>query len=138
SAVAFVASDDRERIRGVPCVRSESNDTGVTEDTLEADLVVDATGRGSHTPAWLEEMGYPRPRDERIEAGIGYATRHYRWEPGQLGGKHFVALSAMPKCRRGAIASVQEGAQWIVTLAGYSGDHPPTDDAGFVAFAATL
>ena len=137
SVVAFVASGTRERIHGVQCSHSESDDRA-TEDTLEADLVIDATGRGSHTPAWLEGMGYPRPREERVDVGMGYTTRHYRREPGQLDGKHFEALSATPTCRRGAIASAQEGDRWIVTLAGYPGDHPPTDEAGFVAFAATL
>jgi hypothetical protein len=28
---------------------------------LAADLVVDATGRGSRTPVFLEEFGYRRP-----------------------------------------------------------------------------
>jgi hypothetical protein len=30
------------------------------ETALPADLVVDATGRGSRTPAWLDELEYPR------------------------------------------------------------------------------
>jgi hypothetical protein len=31
-----------------------------------------------------------------------------------------------------------EGDRWMVTLFGMLGDHPPTDDAGFLAFANTL
>ena len=32
----------------------------------------------------------------------------------------------------------QEGDRWLVTLAGYFGDHPPADEAGFLAFAKSL
>jgi len=46
--------------------------------TLPADLVVDATGRGSRTPVWLAELGYQPPTEDRIDIGLGYATRTYR------------------------------------------------------------
>jgi hypothetical protein len=47
---------------------------GSAEEVLDADLVVDATGRGSRTPAWLEALGYPRPPNEQVRIGLGYAT----------------------------------------------------------------
>jgi len=31
------------------------------EQTVTADLVVDASGRGSSSPAWLESLGFQRP-----------------------------------------------------------------------------
>ena len=31
-----------------------------------------------------------------------------------------------------------EGDRWTVTLFGMLGDHPPTDEAGFLEFARTL
>ena len=49
--------------------------------------VVDASGRGSSSPAWLESFGYARPEEERIEIGIGYTTRVYRRHKTDLGGK---------------------------------------------------
>ena len=51
------------------------------EETILADLVVDASGRGSSSPAWLESSGYARPEEEKIEIGIGYTTRVYRRRP---------------------------------------------------------
>src|SRR5579863_2247293 len=48
-------------------------------------LVVDATGRGSRTPTWLTELGYRGPAEERVEIGLGYATRIYRLRPGARG-----------------------------------------------------
>lgn len=32
----------------------------------------------------------------------------------------------------------QDGTRWVVTLAGYFGGNPPTDAAGFLAFAGRL
>ena len=60
---------------------------GSAEQTLTADLVVDATGRGSRTPAWLEIHGYPSPPVERVRIGLGYASRTYRLVPGLLDGR---------------------------------------------------
>lgn len=37
-------------------------------------LVVDASGRTSKAMAWLQEAGYKRPREDVVNAGIGYAS----------------------------------------------------------------
>ena len=61
-------------------------------ETLSADLVVDASGRGSHTPRWLEEMGYPKPLEERVEVALAYTTRSFRRHPrgyGRRCGGHY-------------------------------------------------
>src|SRR5262249_34363694 len=42
---------------------------------IEADLVVDATGRGSRTPRWLSELGYQAPAQDQVEISLGYSTR---------------------------------------------------------------
>ena len=38
---------------------------------MTADLVVDATGRGSRICAWLAMLGYPRPPVEQVQIGSG-------------------------------------------------------------------
>ena len=35
-----------------------------SEEILNADLVVDATGRNSKSPAWLANLGYEKPEEE--------------------------------------------------------------------------
>jgi 2-polyprenyl-6-methoxyphenol hydroxylase-like FAD-dependent oxidoreductase len=106
--------------------------------TMRADLVVDAGGRGSRSPAWLAAQGYAKPREERIAVDIGYMTRLYRRRPGHLAGKQAAIIAACrPDWRCGAILA-QEGERWIVSLGGYLGDHPPADEAGFLAFARSL
>jgi 2-polyprenyl-6-methoxyphenol hydroxylase-like FAD-dependent oxidoreductase len=105
---------------------------------VPADLVVDATGRGSRTPVWLAEWGYQPPTEDRIDIGLGYATRTYRLRPGALGEDLVIGIGGtLDNPRQGALAAL-EGGRHMVTLAGILGDHPPTDPAGFAAFAASL
>ena len=111
---------------------------GLADGTvLPADLVVDASGRASRLPDWLTEVGLGRPREHRVDVDLGYATRLYRRHPGDLGGDRNALVSTVPRSRGGGAMAV-EGDRWLVTLAGLLGDHPPVDDAGFRAFAASL
>lgn len=87
----------RERVRRIPNVRfsdecqvhgligtpDNSRVTGIKTSggTLLADLVVDATGRGSLSPIWLEEIGYDPPKRERIEINVAYTTRRFAGLP---------------------------------------------------------
>lgn len=104
---------------------------------LAADLVVDATGRGSRAPNWLAEHGHERPAEERIDVDLGYTSRLYRRKPEHLDGDLAVVVSTMPGFRGGGAITL-EGDRWHVTLAGMLGDHPPTGPEEFEAFAATL
>jgi 2-polyprenyl-6-methoxyphenol hydroxylase-like FAD-dependent oxidoreductase len=105
---------------------------------VPADLVVDATGRGSRTPVWLAELGYQPPAEDRIDIRLGYATRTYRLRPGALGTDMLILTSGtLDNPRMGGLVTL-EGDRHMVTLGGILGDHPPTDPAGFEAFAASL
>jgi 2-polyprenyl-6-methoxyphenol hydroxylase-like FAD-dependent oxidoreductase len=110
---------------------------GGAEQSIRADLVVDASGRGSRLPAWLAALGHPAPAEDRVDVDLGYSTRLYRREPGQLGGHLGVTVSTVPRSRGGGALAV-EGDRWLVTLAGILGDAPPADGEGFAAWAATL
>jgi hypothetical protein len=107
-------------------------------EVLGADLVVDATGRGSRTPLWLEALGYPRPEEEQVRIGLGYATRTYRLPPDALGGDLGILHAATPPHPRAGALLLLEGGRWMVTLAGILGDYPPTDPDGFLDFARSL
>ena len=104
---------------------------------LAADLVVDATGRGSRAGDWLASLGHARPEEDRIEVDLGYASRTYRRKPEHLDGDLAVVVSTMPGFRGGGAITL-EGDRWHVTLAGMLGDHPPTGHEEFERFAATL
>ena len=126
---------DNRRVTGARVVPRRD---GSAEQVLTADLVVDATGRGSRTPAWYAAHGYAPPPVEQVPVGIGYASRVYRNEPGLLDGDLAVLVPPTPDHPRGGGVAAIEGDRLIVTLFGILGDHPPTDPAGFMAFSTTL
>jgi 2-polyprenyl-6-methoxyphenol hydroxylase-like FAD-dependent oxidoreductase len=51
--------------------------------TIEADLVVDAMGRRSPTPAWIAELGGTPMPEESSDCGVIYYTRYYRVREGR-------------------------------------------------------
>ena len=115
-AVQGVASDaGRKSVTGV-----RARVDGKPEETVNADLVVDATGRGSSSAAWLEELGYQPPANEKVEIGIGYMTRKYRRQPTDLNGKlGIVVAGSAPNWRNGVILA-QENDSWTVSAGGLS------------------
>jgi 2-polyprenyl-6-methoxyphenol hydroxylase-like FAD-dependent oxidoreductase len=121
----------RDRITGVRIARQAA---GGAEDTLGADLVVDATGRTGRTPAWLAAIGYDQPPEERLSIHLMYATRHLRLRPGALGGAKVIGIGAEPARPTGLVLFAQEEDRWILTAFGYRGHHPPTDPDGFLGF----
>ena len=110
-----------------------------SEQLLYADLVVDASGRGSQAPRWLEALGYPRPRETKVHAHLGYASRIYqRLARFECDWKVVFVQTAPPNFMRGGALFPIEGDRWIVTLAGGDSDYPPTDEAGFLEYARSL
>ena len=53
-------------------------DAGDQSSAVAADLVVDATGRGTRLPVWLEQWGFGRPTEDTVDVGIDYATHRVR------------------------------------------------------------
>ncbi len=133
--VGPVATPDGGRVTGARVVprRDES-----AEQTLKADLVVDATGRGSRAPVWLDRLGVTRPPEEQVRVDVRYASATFRLGREQLGGALGLIQAATPRHPRGGAVALTEGGQGIVTLYGMLGDRPPTDHRGFLAFANTL
>ena len=117
-------------VRGV-VVRSE--EAGVEE--LPADLVVDATGRTSRTPTWLDAHGYAPPPVDEVHVDLAYSTTLVERPADDR--RSFV-VTPSPSCPRGAGVLPVEDDRWLVTLFGLHGNPPPTDVAGFLGFAASL
>lgn len=130
----FATNDDRTRITGIKIQRRHEN---TTEEALSADLVVDASGRGSQTPHWLDSLGYQKPEESTVKIGIGYATKIYR-RPDNFSAWKALIVTPQPPDVRGGIIFPIEGNRWIVTLIGALGDHPPLDEQGYLEFARSL
>jgi 2-polyprenyl-6-methoxyphenol hydroxylase-like FAD-dependent oxidoreductase len=132
--VGLVTTAARDRVTGV---RIPHGTVGV-EETLDADLVLDATGRGGRAAAWLTAIGYDQPPQEQLPIHIKYATRHLRLCPGALPGQKFIAVGAEPGRPTGLVFFAEEQGRWVLTLIGYHRHHPPTDPEGFLAFVETV
>ncbi len=133
SAAGLVAARGGREVTG-----ARVNDADGKPEVLDADLVVDATGRGSRAPRWLSELGYRAPAQDRVEIGLGYATRTYQLRPGAMNGDRLIlTVGTQASPRFGALAAI-EGDRHILTLGGICGDYPPTDPAGFADFASAL
>lgn len=104
-------------------------------DTLDADLVVDATGRTSRTPAWLKRHGYPPPPVDEVGIDLAYSTVLVQRPSDDHRG--FVVTQSPANPRAAGVLPVEDD-RWLVTLAGVHGDHPPTDPADLEAFATGL
>ncbi|MEU8261624.1 FAD-dependent oxidoreductase [Micromonospora sp. NPDC048999] len=130
----LVSANGGRRITGV---RIAPTDGGAGE-TLDADLVVDATGRGSRTPVWLAELGYARPPEDRVNIGLAYTTRHFRLRRDPYGTDLSINPVASPANPRGAFFPKLPGDMSMLSLTGVLGDHPPVELDGFLAFAKSL
>jgi 2-polyprenyl-6-methoxyphenol hydroxylase-like FAD-dependent oxidoreductase len=121
-----------DRVRGVATKNG-------TESELSSELVVDCTGRGSQAARWLERLGYPQPKVSQVHIDMGYTTRLYRRSPGDLpGALYAITVSTPPTGKRIGVLFPVEGDRWMATMCGFHGDHAPTDQAGFLAWAEGL
>lgn len=131
----LLTDEARSTVNGV-MVKPRRADAAPYE--LTADFVVDASGRGSKAPDWLESLGYGRPTETTVDPKVGYATRLYKKPENFAGGWHILYMPAKaPGTRGGAVFEI-EGGVWMVALGGYSEDYPPNDEAGFIEYAKTL
>ncbi|MFD8970176.1 FAD-dependent oxidoreductase [Streptomyces sp. NPDC059568] len=143
---------DSHRVRGVQ-VRKRGAETRQDVRRLTADLVVDASGRGSRAPDWLAAIGAEPPHEETLDTGLAYATRLYRQpdgnDSGNVGGSGGGSADRTTDCvgyyfvpgrgqARGGVALPIEGGLHLVTLSGLRGSEPPSDEEEFTEFTAQL
>ena len=143
AALPGVTITDATDVAGL--VTADDHVTGVTvraartpdaaEETIAADLVIDAAGAGSRTPVWLPQLGLDAPRTTRVRAGVTYVTRMYRRDQKQLDGRFGSLVTPYPGRPFGGAVLRQEGERWVVLLAGMVGTEPPLDEDGMIAFA---
>lgn len=125
----LLSSDDRSRIVGVSVVGAERS------WSIEADLVVDASGRGTQSPRWLEGLGYEPPGERHIRAHYGYASCFVRLDESRLPrGLRGVIAMPFPGQTRGGLMLPADNGLYTCCAMGAMKDYPPEDRAGFMAF----
>jgi 2-polyprenyl-6-methoxyphenol hydroxylase-like FAD-dependent oxidoreductase len=124
---------DRTSIRGIKLQQGN-----ISQECL-AQLVVDASGRSTQTPQWLQDLGLTPPPVTIIDPKLGYATRRYRIPAEFQPHAKVLLISQEPphQPRLGYLAAV-ENQEWIATLGGYGRDYPAIDEQGFLQFAQSL
>jgi 2-polyprenyl-6-methoxyphenol hydroxylase-like FAD-dependent oxidoreductase len=130
-AIGLSTSADQRRVTAVRI-------DGHGDRSLEADLVVDASGRGSPVQRWLSELGYPAPPADRVSIGLRYVSRIFAASRTVFGADIMVAIAPPPRSGRSGVMQLIEGGRVLVTLAGVRGDRPPLDPEGFASYASTL
>ncbi|UUU39077.1 NAD(P)/FAD-dependent oxidoreductase [Streptomyces sp. NBC_00162] len=120
--------------------------TGVRVDTadeegllLAADLVVDASGRGSRARTWLQALGVTGIRQAEVDSGLVYATRIFEAPAGAHEmGFPIVNVQSDPRVpvpgQTATIVPIENG-QWQATLSGTRGGQPTGDPERFIPFA---
>ncbi|MFF3323699.1 FAD-dependent oxidoreductase [Streptomyces sp. NPDC002889] len=108
--------------------------------TLDADLVVDAGGRGSRATEWLRSLGVHGIKEAEVDSGLVYASRLYR---APVGSEEFPIVNVQsdpnePVPGRTATIVPVEGGRWLVTLSGTRGGEPSRDPDQFETFARSV
>jgi 2-polyprenyl-6-methoxyphenol hydroxylase-like FAD-dependent oxidoreductase len=129
-----LATPNGDEVTGV---RYENGD-GASE-TIAADLVVDASGRGALTLALLQSIGRPLPEETTIGIDLGYATCIFAIpDDASTDWKGVMTFGQAPQNSRGGLMLPLEGNRWMATIGGRHGDRPPGDAEGFLTYAKAL
>ncbi len=133
-------TDSRGRIRVVGLKVTMKDAQGKPKASILAgDLVVDASGSRSYAPKWLSQLGFDVPEEEVVDADLGYASCLYEPSPDHTRDWKVIGITTRPPTNPRAAGLWQvENGQWMCSLIGTSGHHPPSDPEGFLEFARQL
>ena len=103
---------------------------GIGRPHLEADLVVDASGRTSHAPDWLVELGFTPPAEQEIVNTVSYSTALVRLPEGTLRDDiQGYLIPPLPDSPNGAVLlPCDNGLHQIVALTQSDSPPPATRD----------
>jgi 2-polyprenyl-6-methoxyphenol hydroxylase-like FAD-dependent oxidoreductase len=138
--VTFLEGRDIGDLRATPTGRV----TGVTvhahgsetAETVDADLIVDATGQATRTPLLLERLGYPRPPEQTFTADGIYHSQHIAIPDADTFLERLILVLPEGKAQRGGLLACGNDT-WTLTIAGRVGNlpHTPTEFADMVTLA---
>jgi 2-polyprenyl-6-methoxyphenol hydroxylase-like FAD-dependent oxidoreductase len=142
---ANITLHSRCRVTGCLASSDQTSVTGVRHDMLDdgskemaADLVVDASSRGTLTLELLDQLGMPRPEETEIGVDLGYATATFEIPAAVSRDWRALLHRATAQSGRGGFFFPIENDLWHVALNGVHGEAPSDDGPGFIAFAKTL
>ncbi len=105
---------------------------------LEADLVVDASGRMSSAAAWMEAAGLDVPETTEVGVDLRYTAYVVERRVDDFDGGAFAVVQNDASTPRIGVALPMEGERWQVAFGGYFGAAAPVDPSGARVFAQHL
>jgi 2-polyprenyl-6-methoxyphenol hydroxylase-like FAD-dependent oxidoreductase len=122
-----------QRVTGVLVDSGDSSDP----EFVAADLVVDAAGRGTRLPVWLEQWGYQRPREDVVDVGIGYASQQFRLAEGLIRERVIVAGASRDQPLGLGMLGYEDGS-WVITTFGVAKVEPPQTFSEMIRLAEKI
>ena len=135
----LIAAPDCSAITGV---RVWERKVAGEESVRMADLIVDASGRSSRLPEWLESLGYEVPKPDLMKTAIGYSTRRYTLPPAMRHlAEEWDVVNIMGQAEKNTYTGVfsfieNQVAELLLYRPG--GQFPPTDAEAFEQTVAGL
>jgi 2-polyprenyl-6-methoxyphenol hydroxylase-like FAD-dependent oxidoreductase len=123
---------DAQRVTGVYL-----DSDGDEPEYVAADVVVDAAGRGTRLPVWLEQWGYQRPPEHTVEVGIGYASHQFRLPEGAVRERVIVAGASVQQPLGLGLLGYEDGT-WTLTTFGVAKAEPPHTFSEMLALAKEI
>jgi 2-polyprenyl-6-methoxyphenol hydroxylase-like FAD-dependent oxidoreductase len=123
---------DTQRVTGV-LLDSDADEP----DFVAADVVVDAAGRGTRLPVWLEQWGFQRPPEKTVEVGIGYASHQFRLPEGAIRERVIVAGASREQPLGLGLLGYEDGT-WTLTAFGVAKVEPPHTFSEMLALAKEI
>jgi 2-polyprenyl-6-methoxyphenol hydroxylase-like FAD-dependent oxidoreductase len=129
----LTCTPQRDYITGVRIANRQNGE----DELLDADVVVDAMGRGSRTPVFLHSLGYERPLEDELAIGLTYSSQPFHVTPGTLKEKVYVYNFAPGRPKAVSLFGY-ENDTWMLTVQGIMGQETPFDHAEMLEFAASV
>jgi 2-polyprenyl-6-methoxyphenol hydroxylase-like FAD-dependent oxidoreductase len=130
----FVAEPHSATITGIRFENVEGSD-----ETIPADLIIDASGRGALTLQLLQSAGLAAPQETSIGTDMTYASAAFAIpDDAPTDWKGVMIFGAAPQDARGAIMLPLEGKRWIVSVGEAHSPGMPADAVAFLEYLRTL
>ena len=127
----------RVSVRGLAMSADTSRVVGVQlrdGSRLDADLIIDCSGRRSKTTQWIGAAGYEAPVEVRANAFMGYSTQFVRVPSGVLQGANGLIAHPTPDHPQGGVLLPADNGVHALSAIGMMKNYPPRDRAGFLDF----
>jgi 2-polyprenyl-6-methoxyphenol hydroxylase-like FAD-dependent oxidoreductase len=133
-----LSAADPGAVTGVLC-RPPGAANSADPEELDAELIVDASGRSSALSGWLERLGVDLPAKRVVKARITYTSMSFDRPPQEQPDFDIAyQMTFAPAIARGGVVLAVERDRWMCSLIGFGDQAPPGDDAGFLTFAKSL